>query len=95
MCDKQKIYMCTQTFCNNTSNFKGKQNDDIQAKGCFLATELLTFFFFSKMSENLCKFHRDLDKYYSQNYLSSWCGQVKIGNTKLMPLKNWIKSYYF
>ena len=44
MCDKQKIYMCTQTFCNNTLNFKGKQNDDIQAKGCFLATELLTFF---------------------------------------------------
>ena len=83
MCDKQKIYMCTQTFCNNTLNFKGKQNDDIQAKGCFLATELLTsFFLLSKMSENLCKLHRDLDRYYSQNYLSSWCGQVKIGNTK-------------
>ena len=87
MCDKQKIYMCTQTFCNNTLNFKGKQNDDIQAKGCFLATELLTsFFLLSKMSENLCKLHRDLDKYYSQNYLSSWCGQVKIGK-KHMPLK--------
>ena len=105
MCDKQKIYMCTQTFCNNTLNFKGKQNDDIQAKGCFLATELLTsFFLLSKMSENLCKLHRDLDKYYSQNYLSSWCGQVKIGK-KHMPLKKldpfilvfksyWLYYYY-
>ena len=68
--------MCTQTCCN--LNFKGKQPQR-QVKGCFLATEQLTKFFFLKMSENLCKLHRDLDKYYSQNYLSSWCGHVKIG----------------
>ena len=53
MCDKQKIYMCTQTFCNNTLNFKGKQNDDIQAKGCFLATELLTSFFFFRKCQKI------------------------------------------
>ena len=29
------------------------------------------------MSENLCKRHRDLDKYYSSNYLITWCNNVK------------------
>ena len=29
------------------------------------------------MSENLCKRHRDLDKYYSSNYLVTWCNNVK------------------
>ena len=54
----------------------------------FFGNRTVDIFFFSKMSENLCKLHRDLDRYYSQNYLSSWCGQVKIGNSKhTCPLK--------
>jgi hypothetical protein len=36
------------------------------------------------MSENLSKMHRDMDAYYSNSYLTSWCSNVKIEWTEFL-----------
>ena len=37
-----------------------------------------------KMSENLCKLHRQVDKFYSNSYLNTWCNDVKIEWTEFL-----------